>query len=132
MALDLLFADEMIVTSGSGEIRSKAEELEQLTNVDPDFVLTRPFTTQQVFPGRSAIGQRLKFGTSADSPRPWMTVVGVVGDYKQDSLQERPGPMTFTSTDSSCGEQALLIAPMAPRNIARDIARDNTKYRSST
>jgi predicted permease len=47
------------------------------------------------FPGRDAIGQRLKFGL-ADSPRPWMTVVGVVGDYKQESLQERTGPMTFT------------------------------------
>jgi predicted permease len=47
------------------------------------------------FPGRNAIGQRLKFGL-ADSPRPWMTVVGVVGDYKQESLQERTGPMTFT------------------------------------
>lgn len=48
------------------------------------------------FPGRNAIGQRLKWGISADSPHPWMTVVGVVGDYKQESLQERTGPMTFT------------------------------------
>ena len=47
------------------------------------------------FPGRNPIGQRLKFGV-ADSPRPWMTVVGVVGDFKQESLQERTSPMTFT------------------------------------
>src|SRR5262249_42966420 len=44
------------------------------------------------FPGRDAIDQRLKWGISADSPRPWMTVVGVVGDFKQESLQERTGP----------------------------------------
>jgi putative ABC transport system permease protein len=47
------------------------------------------------YPGRDAIGQRLKFGL-ADSTRPWMTVVGVVGDFKQESLQERTSPMTFT------------------------------------
>jgi cell division protein FtsX len=48
------------------------------------------------FPNRNAIGQRLKWGISADSTSPWKTVVGVVGDFKQESLQETTAPMTFT------------------------------------
>ena len=48
------------------------------------------------YPGKNPIGQRLKWGGSAESPNPWMTVIGVVGDVKQESLQERTAPMTFT------------------------------------
>lgn len=48
------------------------------------------------YPGKNPIGQRLKWGGSAESRAPWMTVIGVVGDFKQESLQERTAPMTFT------------------------------------
>jgi ABC-type antimicrobial peptide transport system permease subunit len=48
------------------------------------------------YPGKNAIGQRLKWGGSAESTAPWMTVIGVVGDMKQESLQEVTAPMTFT------------------------------------
>jgi len=48
------------------------------------------------YPGKNPIGQRLKWGGSAESRAPWMTVIGVVGDIKQESLQEITAPMTFT------------------------------------
>ncbi|HZO53640.1 MAG TPA: ABC transporter permease [Bryobacteraceae bacterium] len=48
------------------------------------------------YPGKNPIGQRVKWGGSAESRSPWMTVVGVVGDFKQESLQEHTAPMTFT------------------------------------
>ena len=52
-SLERLFADEMIVTSGSGEIRTKEQEMKNLgisptPTPDPDFVSTRPFTTEDV------------------------------------------------------------------------------------
>ncbi len=50
-SIDRLFADEMIVTSGSGEVRSKAQEMKDLLpgpTPDPDFVSTRPFITEDV------------------------------------------------------------------------------------
>ena len=49
--LDRLFADEIIVTSGSGAIRDKASEIKDSTNdgkPDPDYALTDPFTTTEV------------------------------------------------------------------------------------
>jgi uncharacterized protein (TIGR02246 family) len=47
--LDRLFADDMIVTSGSGAIRDKAGEIKDAAGApDPDFVWTRPFTTEDV------------------------------------------------------------------------------------
>jgi ketosteroid isomerase-like protein len=48
-ALDRLFADDIIVTSGSGEIRNKAEEIKDSAgSPDPDFVWTNPFITEDV------------------------------------------------------------------------------------
>jgi len=48
------------------------------------------------FPGKNALGRHLKWGSSAESRSPWMTVVGVVGDFKQSSLEETTEPMAFT------------------------------------
>ena len=48
-ALGLLFDDEMIVTSGSGEIRNKAGEIRDAAGApDPDFIWVHPFTTEDV------------------------------------------------------------------------------------
>lgn len=49
-ALDRIFADDMIVTSGSGAVRNKAEEIKDAAGggSDPDFSWTRPFTTEDL------------------------------------------------------------------------------------
>jgi uncharacterized protein (TIGR02246 family) len=48
-ALDRLFADDLIVTSGSGEIRSKASEIKDAASApDPAFIWIHPFTTEDV------------------------------------------------------------------------------------
>jgi predicted permease len=43
-------------------------------------------TMAQYWPGGGALGKRFKFGLP-DSQRPWITVVGVVGDVKEMGLQ---------------------------------------------
>jgi uncharacterized protein (TIGR02246 family) len=48
-ALNRILADDVIVTSGSGEIRNKAAEIKDSAgSPDPDFVWLRPFTTEDV------------------------------------------------------------------------------------
>jgi uncharacterized protein (TIGR02246 family) len=48
-ALERLFADEMIVTSGNGEIRNKAGEIKDAASApDPNFIWIHPFTTEDV------------------------------------------------------------------------------------
>jgi len=41
---------------------------------------------RQMFSEADPVGQRVRFGPDADGSRPWGTVVGVVGDVKQQSL----------------------------------------------
>ena len=48
-------------------------------------VIVDDFMAQQLWPGESAIGKRLRTG-GADSTTPWLTVVGVVGRVKQYTL----------------------------------------------
>jgi len=48
-ALNRLFANDMIVTSGNGTIRDKAGEIKDAAGApDPDFSWTHPFTTEDV------------------------------------------------------------------------------------
>jgi predicted permease len=75
----------------------------------PVFIVNRRLA-EQFWPGEDPTGKRLKIGP-ADSPNPWVTVIGVVGDVRQAGLY---------------GEQlAELYAPyaqeprswMAPRDL---------------
>ena len=52
----------------------------------PAVVVINRSLGEQFWPGEDAIGKRLKVGP-ADSPNPWATVIGVVGDVRQVELQ---------------------------------------------
>jgi putative ABC transport system permease protein len=49
---------------------------------------------RQYWPGESALGKRFKLGPP-DSPRPWVTVVGVIGDVKEMGLEAPPKAEMF-------------------------------------
>jgi putative ABC transport system permease protein len=48
-------------------------------------VIVSEMLARRLWPNGDAVGRRLKWG-GEDSPAPWMTVVGVVGDIKQGAL----------------------------------------------
>jgi putative ABC transport system permease protein len=54
----------------------------------PSFVISESLA-RQVFGDTDPIGQQVRFGPDADGSRPWGTVVGVVGDVKQQSLSSQ-------------------------------------------
>ena len=54
----------------------------------PVIVISRQLA-EQYWPGQDATGKRLKIGP-LDSPNPWLTVVGVVGDVRQAGLYGDP------------------------------------------
>jgi predicted permease len=49
---------------------------------------------RQFWPGEEALGKRFKLGL-AQSPNPWLTVVGVVGDMRRQSLERQPIAQIF-------------------------------------
>ena len=52
----------------------------------PGSFLISESLARQTFGDADPIGQRVRFGPESDGTRPWGTVVGVVGDVKQQSL----------------------------------------------
>jgi putative ABC transport system permease protein len=49
--------------------------------------------------GKDAVGKRMKLGVRPDGRAPWMTIVGVAGDVKQMSLEQREGEAAMYMPD---------------------------------
>jgi len=60
------------------------DERDGRPGTDPVVIVNQTLASRH-WPGQDAIGKRLKLG-DASSSRPWMTVVGVVGDVRQRTL----------------------------------------------
>ncbi len=71
----------------------------------PAAIVNRAFE-KVYFPGHRALGGQLRFG--ADPPRPWMTIVGVVGDIRHSKLEEVPRPAVYTA-QSTGGDVVVAV-----------------------
>ncbi len=79
--------------------------------------------------GRDPIGQRIEFGNMDGDFRP-MTIVGVVGDVREDSLEKPSGPIVYTNyrqrpgaTDHFSAVMRTAIDPSTVISSARKIVR---------
>ncbi len=70
------------------------------------------------FNGKNAVGKRIKFGRPDDSDKgsPWVTVVGVVADIKQDGLDKPVQPEAFSplTQNAQNGFTFVLRGPANP------------------
>lgn len=65
----------------------------------PSVVLINETFAKRKFPGRDPIGQRVRVGLDAGhEDRPWATIVGVVGNVKQQSLAMSDSDAFYVST----------------------------------
>jgi len=104
----------------------------------PETVIINNSMARRFWPGESALGKRIKGGRS-DSARPWMTVVGVVGDiaesqdadlgevrqswyrpfYQQPALED--SALTFVVKYRGAPEQAIRAARQIFMSIDPDL-----------
>jgi putative ABC transport system permease protein len=66
-------------------LRGRLLDESDRADAPPSFLISESLATQ-TFATADPIGQRVRFGPDTDGARPWGTVVGVVGDVKQQSL----------------------------------------------
>ncbi|MDE3156267.1 MAG: ABC transporter permease [Acidobacteriota bacterium] len=82
--------------------------------------LVNESVARQYWPGQSALGQRLRFGGD-DGSVPWLTVVGVVADVKQDTLDQPAGLQIFVPMDqlerTMAAQAWTTFLPMAIRSV---------------
>ncbi len=90
----------------------------------PVAVLNRTLANQ-LWPGGEALQQRLTLDDPHQPPVRWMTVVGVVGDVRHDSLDEDPGNEIYTAQLQSPMLNGTLVVHTAgdPQKLATPIRR---------
>src|SRR5215469_7024093 len=66
---------------------------------------------KKYWPGEDPIGKRVKWG-AAESKDPWLTVVGVVGDVKDEALDQPVLPHTYESYLSVCSQKDAMQRSM--------------------
>jgi putative ABC transport system permease protein len=72
-------------------------------------VIVNAALARRYFPGEDPVGRRLKF-TKPNEERPWQTIIGVVGDERQDSLRAEVRPEIYQShLQRAQREMALVV-----------------------
>jgi predicted permease len=84
------------------------------------------------YPGRdaaaNAIGKRINFGRPTDSGNPWVQIVGVVADAKQDGMDKPVQPLVYCpfTSDVENSVNFVIRSSADPSQIAR-LARDTVR-----
>jgi predicted permease len=73
----------------------------------PRFIVVNETLARMMWPGKSAVGERLKWGSGPGNNNPYMTIVGVVGDVKQRGLTAPAQPEIYAPYSQS-GDDSLL------------------------
>jgi len=100
----------------------------------PPVTLVNEALARRYFRGAPAIGKRITFGRPQDNA-PWVTIVGVVADEKQDALeavvqpeaytplaQRMQNPMTYVVRSPLDPEAIVAAARQAVHGVDRDLA----------
>jgi putative ABC transport system permease protein len=90
------------------------------TDATPDgtTVIVSEGVTRRFWPNRDPIGKRIKFG-AFNSPNPWLTIVGVVGEVKYRGLPSNPTgdpDLYFPALDRSV-QGVLIRASVDPASV---------------
>jgi predicted permease len=101
---------------------------------DSNVTLVNQALAQKYFPGADAVGKRIKFGRPLDEDS-WMTIVGVVGNEKQDGMdqpakpeayvalpQNPQNPLTFVMRAATGVEATVAAARREVRAVDKDLA----------
>lgn len=82
--------------------------------VDP-VVMVNEALARAFWPNEAAVGKRIKLGDTVDSDRPWLTVIGVVGDVRT-RLDEDPYYMVYFPP-SARNPQLVLKSAVSPPSV---------------
>ncbi len=91
------------------------------TNADtvdkaPSTIIINETMARQYWPNEDPIGKRLKF----DDPNfksPWFTIIGVVGDVRQEGLEVAAGLMSYVASDGAWGDDLVIHTRNDPRTL---------------
>ena len=95
-----------------GRIFSAADTVDNA----PSTIIINETMARQYWPNEDPLGKRLKF----DDPNfksPWFTIIGVVGDVRQEGLEMPAGLMSYVPSDGEWTDDLVIHTRMDPRPI---------------
>jgi predicted permease len=93
MAVDRVASEGYFSTLGIPLLRGRTFESSDTAST-PFVAVINQAMARRRWPGREAVGQRVKLGL-ADGPGPWFTVIGVVGNVRQVQLEAPTEPEIY-------------------------------------
>jgi putative ABC transport system permease protein len=91
------------------------EQADTIENAPPVIIINETMA-RRYWPNDDPIGRRLKF----DDPnfkRPWFTIVGVVGDVRQEGLEMPPGLMAYSPSAGEWTDDLVIHSKSDPRAL---------------
>jgi putative ABC transport system permease protein len=85
-------------------------DIEPRTDVMPHAVVVSKSFAKHYFPGRDAVGRRLRINAGGWGSG-WSTLVGVVGDIRHTNLEEAPAPIIYVQNGVA---DSLVIRTIGP------------------
>jgi putative ABC transport system permease protein len=79
---------------------------------------------RRYWPGRNPLGDRIQFDSMYGKDAPWLTVVGIAGDIRQDGLTEQINPQAYvcyTQADRLTLPALMIRTPLDPASLARAV-----------
>lgn len=81
----------------------------------PPVCIVSAALAENLWPGRDAVGRKLRFDAFAHAdPEEWMTVAGVVGNVRHQSLEAQPGPDIYKPALQLAWKQMHYLVRMRP------------------
>ena len=103
-------------TMGIPLLRGRVFEQPDAIESAPPVIIINETMAQRYWPNDEAVGKRLKF----DDPNfksPWFTIVGVVGDVRQEGLEMPPGLMAYTPSGGYWTDDLVVHSKSDPRAL---------------
>jgi len=95
-----------------GRVFAAADTIENA----PSNIIVNETMAKRFWPNEDPLGKRLKF----DDPNfksPWFTVVGVVGDVRQQGLEQPAGLMSYVASDGEWVDDLVIHSKNDPRTL---------------
>jgi putative ABC transport system permease protein len=105
---------EYFHTFGLPLIRGRLFEASDRTDRTPVAIVSQGLA-RRYWPGGDPVGSRLTFGDPTDSATSWMTVVGVVGDVRQDGAVSPAYPQIYVPF-AQLSNRSVVVALRTGRN----------------
>lgn len=92
----------------------------------PKYAVVNHTLAQRYWPGKSAVGERIATNPDWGDEPDWLTVIGVVGDVRTESMTGEPSPTIYEPlAQSSGGFGTLLVrSTMSDESVARLIREE--------